>query len=266
MTGLIGRLSAMVERQWVLTLGSWPRVVDLFYWPLVQITVWGLIQAHVFAAVDTPGMTVLAAVLGAVLLWDVCWRSQLGLSLAYMEEIWSRNLGNLLVSPLSPAELIASLMIVSAMKTLLAMIPAVIVAAVFFGFNIFSVGLWLPLFMLNLVAFGWSISLVAAGLVTRFGQGAQDMPWAIMFGITPFCAVYYPVTTLPGLLQPVALALPPAHIFEGLRTLINDGVIDAGALAAAAGLNVIWLGAGIAGFTWLLGSARNRGALTQIGE
>lgn len=260
------RLYALVERQWVLILGSWPRMVDLVYWPIVQITIWGLIQLHVFTEVEGAGEVVLAAVLGAVLLWDVTWRSQLGLSLAYMEEIWSRNLGNLLVSPLSPAELVGSLMIVSVTKTIVAMIPAVIVAAVFFGFNIFTVGLALPLFVLNLVAFGWSISLVAAGLVTRYGQGAQDMPWALMFGITPFCAVYYPVSVLPDFLEPVAMALPPSHIFEGLRALLNEGVFDAGRFLAATGLNVLWLGAGVSVYAFLLRSARDRGALTQIGE
>jgi len=262
----LNRIYALVERQWVLIAGSWPRLVDLFYWPLVQITIWGLIQLHVFTEVDSPGMVVLAAVLGAVLLWDVTWRSQLGLSLAYMEEIWSRNLGNLLVSPLSPQELIVSLMTVSVMKTTLAMIPAVVVAAVFFGFNIFTVGLALPLFVLNLVAFGWSISLVAAGLVTRYGQGAQDMPWALMFGITPFCAVYYPVSVLPDLLEPVALALPPAHIFEGLRALVNEGSLDMAHLAWAFGLNILWLGGGMLIYAGLLRASRNRGALTQIGE
>jgi ABC-2 type transport system permease protein len=262
----LNRIHALVERQWVLTAGSWPRLVDLFYWPLVQISIWGLIQLHVFTEVDSPGMAVLAAVLGAVLLWDVTWRSQLGLSLAYMEEIWSRNLGNLLVSPLSPQELIASLMVVSVMKTTLAMIPAVLVAAIFFDFNIFTVGLALPLFVLNLVAFGWSISLVAAGLVTRYGQGAQDMPWALMFGITPFCAVYYPVSVLPDMLEPVALALPPAHIFEGLRALVTEGVLDVSHLAWAFGLNVLWLGGGVLVFAKLLRASRDRGALTQIGE
>ena len=174
MTALASRVRALVERQWVLIAGSWPRLVDLFYWPLVQITVWGFIQLHVFTAIESPGAAVLAAVLGAVLLWDVCWRSQLGLSLAYFEEIWSRNLGNLLVSPLRPGELLASLMVVSVSKTALAMIPAVLVAAFAFDFNVFRLGAPLALFVLNLVVFGWSLSLAAAGLVTRFGQGAQD--------------------------------------------------------------------------------------------
>ncbi|MFP4518469.1 MAG: ABC transporter permease [Oceanicaulis sp.] len=262
----LNRIYALIERQWVLIGGSWPRLVDLFYWPVVQITIWGFIQLHVFAEVREPGMVVLAAVLGAVLLWDVTWRSQLGLSLAYMEEIWSRNLGNLLVSPLSPRELILSLMAVSVMKTAIAMVPAVLIAAFFFGFNIFSVGLALPLFVMNLVAFGWSISLVAAGLVTRYGQGAQDMPWALMFGITPFCAVYYPIEVLPDLLEPVARILPPAHIFEGLRGLINEGALDLAHLAAASGLNLLWLGGGVLLYSRLLKSARERGALTQIGE
>jgi ABC-2 type transport system permease protein len=92
------------------------------------------------------------------------------------------------------------------------------------------------------------------------------MPWALMFGITPFCAVYYPVAVLPDLLEPVARALPPSHIFEGLRALINDGVLDLGYLGAAFALNVLWLGGGIVLYAWLLRASRERGALTQIGE
>ena len=266
MGGFFGRLGALVERQWVLIAGSWPRVVNLFYWPVVQIAIWGFIQIYVFTEVDDPGATVLAAVLGAVLLWDICWRSQLGLSLAYFEEIWSRNLGNLLVSPLRPIELLLSLMTVSLMKTALAMVPAVLLAGFAFGFNVLTLGPVLALFVLNLVIFGWSLSLAAAGLVTRFGQGAQDMPWAIMFGLTPFCAVYYPVDTLPIALQHVANILPPAHIFEGLRAVVNENTVAPGHLGAAFGLNALWVGAGLALYFRLLDSARERGNLVQIGE
>lgn len=266
LSGFAGRLAALFERQWVLTAGSWPRIVDLFYWPAVQITIWGFIQVHVFSALDGAGAVVLGAVLGAVLLWDVCWRSQLGLSLAYFEEIWSRNLGNLFVSPLRPIELLASLMTVSLSKVAVAMVPAVLLAGFVFGFNIFTVGPVLALFVLNLVVFGWSLSLAAAGLVTRFGQGAQDMPWAIMFGLTPFCAVYYPVDTLPVALQHVAFALPPAHIFEGLRAIVNQDTIAWHHLAWASGLNLIWVGAGLGLYFWLLDAAREHGNLVEIGE
>ncbi len=266
MNAFLSRMTAIVERQWVLTAGSWPRLVDLFYWPVVQITIWGFIQLHVFSALEGPGAIVLGAVLGAVLLWDVTWRSQLGLTLAYFEEIWSRNLGNLLVSPLRPIELIAGLMTVSLMKTAIAMVPAVLLAAFAFDFNVFQLGAPLALFVMNLVIFGWSLSLAAAGLVTRFGQGAQDMPWAIMFGLTPFCAVYYPVEVLPDMIEPVAMALPPAHIFEGLRALVNENVFAAERLAAAFALNAVWLAAGMALYFRLLSGARERGSLLQIGE
>lgn len=261
----LDRIAAMTARHWFLLKGSWPRLVDIFYWPTVNIAVWGFIQTAVLDM--SVGLQVaLSAILGAVILWDITWRSQLGLALSMFEEIWSRNLGHLLVSPMRPAELIAAAMTVSLIKTVVAVAPATVLAALAFDFNVFSVGPALALFLINLVAFGWSISLVAAGLVIRFGQGAQDMPWAVMFGITPFAAVYYPVATLPGALQWISAGIPASHVFEGLRGVILDGRVDLQALAWAGALNVVWISIGVAAFLALLASARTRGGLIHIGE
>ena len=200
------------------------------------------------------------------MLWDFCWRSQLGFALAFQEEIWSRNLSQLFASPLRPGEFVISLMVMSLTKTVIAIAPAVIVAAIAFDFNLFSLGPVVYAFILNLVVFGWAISLFASGMIARYGQGAQDMPWALMFGITPFAAIYYPVSALPEALRPIANALPPSHIFEGLRAAVGEGRFDAVELAWATGLNLIWLGVGLVAFFMLLGAARRVGALLQIGE
>lgn len=267
MTASWERITALVERQWVLIAGSWTRIVSLMYWPLVQIVIWGFIQSHVFNEVGpSTTLVALSAVVGAVLLWDFCWRSQLGFALAFQEEIWSRNLSQLLASPLRPGEFVAALMIMSFTKTLIAIAPAVIVAAIAFDFNLFSIGPVVYLFILNLVVFGWAISLFASGMIARYGQGAQDMPWALMFGLTPFAAIYYPVSALPDALQPIAHALPPSHIFEGLRAAVGEGRFAAADLAWATGLNCLWLGAGLVAFFLLMRAARRVGALLQIGE
>lgn len=267
MIASLQRISALVERQWVLIAGSWTRIVSLMYWPLVQIVIWGFIQTHVFSEIGpTTTLVAISAAVGAVLLWDFCWRSQLGFALAFQEEIWSRNLGQLFASPLRPGEFVLALMAMSLTKTVIAIAPAVIVAAVAFGFNLFSIGPVVFAFIVNLVVFGWAISLFASGMIARYGQGAQDMPWALMFGITPFAAIYYPVSALPEALRPIAYALPPSHIFEGLRAAIGENRFDAGELAWATGLNMVWLAAGLIAFFLLLRAARRVGAILQIGE
>lgn len=258
-------MQAIMLRQWRLFSGSWPRIVDLAYWPTVQILLWGFLQIHVFNEAG-PGAVALSALIGAILLWDIAWRGQLSLSLSFFEEIWSRNLGHLLVSPLRPVELIGGLMLVSLIKTTVAMLPAVSIAAFAFGFNLFSLGPALYVFMLTLILFAWSISLAAIGLVVRFGQGAQEMPWALMFGLAPFCAIYYPLDVLPAAFRWVGAALPPSYIFEGMRGVVIDGVADMRLVAAALALDAVWLAGGIAAFVALLASAKRRGMLLQIGE
>ena len=158
-----------------------------------------------------------------MLLWDILVRSQLGFAVAFLEEIWSRNLGHLMMSPLRPSELVAALIAVSLIKLMVAMVPVALLAYLFFGFNVLSLGFAFAAFFANLVIMSWSLGLISTGVVLRWGLGAESFAWLIVFVFLPLCCVYYPVATLPGWLQPVALALPPTYVFEGLRAIVLDG-------------------------------------------
>ena len=216
------RIWAMVLRYWYVIRSSWPRTAELIYWPLVQMLMWGFLQTYL---AQTTSFAAKAAGLfiGAVLLWDILVRSQLGFAVAFLEEIWSRNLGHLMMSPLRPSELVAALIIVSLIKLMVAMVPVALLAYLFFGFNVLSLGFAFAAFFANLVIMSWSLGLVSTGVVLRWGLGAESFAWLIVFVFLPLCCVYYPVTTLPGWLQPVALALPPTYVFEGLRAIVLDG-------------------------------------------
>ena len=204
----------MVLRYWYVIRSSWPRTAELIYWPLVQMLMWGFLQTYL---AQTTSFAAKAAGLfiGGVLLWDILVRSQLGFAVAFLEEIWSRNLGHLMMSPLRPTELVAALIIVSLIKLMVAMVPVALLAYLFFGFNVLSLGIAFAAFFANLVIMSWSLGLVSTGVVLRWGLGAESFAWLIVFVFLPLCCVYYPVTTLPGWLQPVALALPPTYVFEG---------------------------------------------------
>jgi ABC-2 type transport system permease protein len=254
-----------VLRHWYVIRSSWPRTAELIYWPLVQMLTWGFLQSYLAQATSLAGRAA-GLFIGGVLLWDILVRGQLGFSIAFLEELWSRNLGHLMMSPLRPAELIASLIVVSLVKLSVAMIPVAFLAYWFFGFNVLSLGIGFAALFANLMVMSWSMGLLSAGVVLRWGLGAESFAWLIAFVLLPLCCVYYPVATLPGWLQAIALALPPTYVFEGLRALVNQHTFEAGYMLKALLLNVVYFALGAAAFAFFLRRARASGALVQMGE
>jgi ABC-2 type transport system permease protein len=259
------RISAMVLRYLYLLRSSWSRVLELIYWPAVQLFVWGFLQYYI---AQNSGFFARAGGLfiGAVLMWDILFRGQLGFSVSFLEEMWSRNLGNLMISPLRPIEFVAALMVMSIVRLAIGMVPVTIFAIVFFGFNIYGLGIALAAFFLNLILTGWSVGIIVSGVVLRNGMGAESLAWTVMFVLMPLTCVYYPVTVLPSWLQGVAWLLPPTYVFEGMRALVMDQVFRADLMVEAFALNMIYFAISVAIFLQLLKSARRIGSLLQAGE
>jgi ABC-2 type transport system permease protein len=265
------RVGAMVTRYLYLMRSSWPRLAELFYWPAVQVMTWGFLQTYIRAQAGPSVMSGPLAVaggtlIGSLLLWDTLFRCQLGFSMSFMEEMWSRNIANLLISPLRPIEFVAALMTMSIIRLTAGLVPVTLLALWFFSFNLWGLGFVLVAFFVNLVLTSWAIGLAIAGLVLRNGMGAEGLAWSILFFVMPFACVYYPVSSLPLWLQAVAWCLPPTYVFEGLRAAIVGHVFRADLMAEALAINACLLVAGGASFLALLASARKAGALLQMGE
>jgi ABC-2 type transport system permease protein len=261
----IGRIGAMTLRYWYLLRKSWPRLLELVYWPTLNMIVWGLLTFyfgdHKSTIVETAG-----GLLGAVMLWDVLFRGQLGFTFSFLEEIWSRNIANLMMSPLHPAEFAGSLMVMSLVRLVLGMTPVTLLALALFGFNIYGLGLPLIAFFANLVIMSWAVGLVVAGLVLRNGLGAESLAWSVMMLLLPVSSVYYPVSILPAWLQPISWSLPPTYVFEGMRAVLLQGVFHADLMLEAFALNLVYLGLGFATFMLLVRSARHKGSILAMGE
>ena len=258
----IRRINAMVLRYWYVLRSSWPRILDLMYWPAVQMCMWGLLQLYLS---QNSGFFARAAgtFIGAVMLWDILFRGQLGFSISFLEEMWARNIGNLMISPLRPIEFVASLMIMSLVRLAIGMVPVTLLAIAFFGFNLYSLGFALAAFFLNLLLTSWAVGIVVSGLILRHGMGAESLAWGIMFMILPFSAVYYPVAVLPEFLQPISWLLPPTYVFEGMRALLIDKTFRADLMIQAFALNAVYFSVAVFAFVQLLNSARRHGTLMQ---
>lgn len=260
------RVWGLVYRHLALYRRSWPRLLELMYWPVLQMVVWGFVTASLAGVEAGTAGIAAGTLLGGVLLWEVALRSQMGFSISFLEEIWSRNLGHLFVSPLRPRELVAGLMCMSVVRVVVGVAPAVLLAWLLYAFGLFAMGPVVVAFFAALLMMGWAVALGVTALILRYGAGAEAMAWSILFGLTPFSAVFYPVSVLPEWLRPVALSLPSAHVFEGMRAALLEGTIAWGHLAAAFALDAFWLAAMGWVFLRTFQAARVRGALLNIGE
>ena len=265
MVSSLRRIFALVLRHVYLLRGSWPRVLELMYWPTMQMVLWGFITIFLVGH-STWVAQASGVLLSAVLLWDVLFRGQLGVSLVFMEEMWSRNLGHLFVSPLRPLELVAALLTMSLVRTLIGVGGAALIAIPLFHYSIFDLGLPLLAFFTNLIVMSWSIGLLVSGIVLRYGLGAEGMAWFLVFAVQPVTGVYYPIDVLPHWLQLVAAALPSSYVFEGMRAVLFEQVFRTDLLIKALALNALYLTAGMAAFLAYFRIARIRGQLLHIGE
>jgi ABC-2 type transport system permease protein len=260
------RIWGMMYRHLALYRSSWPRLLELAYWPVLQMCIWGFTARFLAARMGSAAMVATATLLGGVLLWEVALRSQMGVAISFLEEVWSRNLGHVFVSPLRPRELVAALIGMSIIRTLAGVLPAILIAWVLYAYNLFALGPVLVLLFANLMIMGWWVSLGVVSLILRHGAGAEALAWSVLFGLTPFSAVFYPVSVLPRVVQPLALALPSAHVFEGMRAIVLHGAVSWPHLFAAVVLNAVWLIAASLLFARQFHQARVRGALLSIGE
>lgn len=260
-----GRVYAMVLRYSYLLRSSWPRVLELAYWPTVQMILWGLINKFMVAqsawVAQAAGLFI-----AAVLLWDVLFRAQLGVSVVFFEEMYSRNLGHLFTSPLRPSELVLALLTISLLRTLIGVGVAALLAVVLYRYSVFSMGLPLLAFFANLLVMGWAIGLLVVAFVLRYGLGAESLAWAIIFAVAPVSGVYYPISNLPDWLQPVAWGLPSSSVFEGMRAVMIEQVFRVDLLLQAVALNAVYLAAGWGMFLHSFRVARERDLLLHVGE
>jgi ABC-2 type transport system permease protein len=259
------RIVALLTRHLFLYRRSLPRLMEIFYWPFLDLVVWGFITVYLMKFQgQLPG--VVSFFLGALILWDVLFRSQQGITISFLEEIWARNLMNLFASPLKPSEFLAATMAISVFKVTAVSIVMVLAALVFYSYNVFLIGVALVPFVINLIVAGWTIGVLTTSLIMRFGQEAEVLAWGMVFLFQPISCVFYPLDVLPRWLQGVAWANPAAHVFEGMRAVMVNGTWPTAHLAWASGLNLLYLAVMVAWFHYTFNVCKERGLLVRVGE
>ena len=259
------KMYGLFLRHFFLIKSSLPRILDLIYWPTIQIILWGFISKFFSIYSDYYNNT-LGVILTCAILYDILFRSSISFNMLFLEEIWSRNFTNLFIAPLKLKEIIVALIFTALIRTLIGLIPAIILTAPLFGVSILKLGFPLLLLFLSLYIFGITLGiLVSAGLL-RFGPSFENIAWSTMFLIAPFGCIYYPVDILPNIFQKIAYCLPLVYIFEEARSILIDQSVNVKSIYYAFMLNIIYLFVAISLFYYSFNQARKRGTLINIGE
>ncbi len=254
---------ALVIRYTILYTRSAPRVVEMFFWPFMDLFVWGFVTMYLLR-VNGAHPSLVTFLLGAMIFWDIIYRAAQGVSISFLEDVWSRNLLNVFVAPVRVSEFIAASYAVGLLKVLTIALALTGGAYLMYSFNLFSMGFALVPLFANLVIMGWSIGMLTTALLMRWGQAAENLAWAVPFLIQPIAAVFYPVSVLPAWLQPVAFTIPASHVFEGMRQVLRGEPLNVERLIWAFVLNLVYLALAAWSFNHMFHVARRKGLLTKL--
>lgn len=227
------RIRGIVLRQFYLLRGSPARVIPLFAWAGIDMVLWGFLTRYL-NAISHAGVNFVPALLGAVLFWDFFIRVMQGVTMAFLEEVWSRSLLNVFATPLTIPEYVSGLVLISIATSSVGLAAMVLMATLVFQLSFFTYGLAMVPFTLVLFLFGIALGILASAIVLRLGPASEWFIWPIPALISPFAGVLYPVSTLPHWMRSIARALPPSYVFENLRAIVSGGRPSGAALAGSA--------------------------------
>ncbi|WP_224242565.1 ABC transporter permease [Hyalangium gracile] len=234
------RAAAVVLRQFFLIRGSLSRIFPLFVWVAIDIILWGFITKY-FSSFTATGVNLLPSLLGAVLLWDFLTRVMQGVTMAFFEDVWSRNFLNVFATPISISEYVGGLVLSSIATSSVGLIVMVVVASAAFGLSLFFYGIMIVPFLFVLFLFGIALGIFGSAVVLRLGPSAEWFVWPIPAVVSPFAGVFYPIATLPEWMQLIARLLPPSYVFEGMRAIVAGGGFSGTTLLWGVGLALVYI-------------------------
>lgn len=234
------------------------RVADAFYWPTMDILLWGFTTVFIIQK-EGSLYFITSTLLSGIILWMIVWRGQYEITVNLLEELWSQNMMNLFASPLKLREWVAGVFILGVLSIMVSVGFASLIALVLYKANIYALGFYLIPFLINLILTGWGAGLIVAALIIRFGRRIQTLAWTGVAIITPFSGIYYPISILPPWAQNIASFLPTSYIFEGMRTVIFKNTLPVDILIKSFLLNFILLGIGLNLFLILFKKSKELG-------
>jgi len=259
------RIKALTIRQLYLYPRNFPRLMDVFFWPILELLVWGFLSVYL-EKLNLGNVNIASVLLGAMIFWELFNRSQNAVTIAFLEDVWEKNLLNIFVTPLKVSEFMMSTVLLGLVRIVTQGIVLAVAALLLYHFNIFQFGLYTIPFILSLLLFGWIVGLFAVAVILRFGTTAQVLAFGVIFMVQPFSAVFYPVSALPQVMQWISYLLPSTYVFEGMRSIIATGTVPGMTLLLSFAINAVYLVFVFWFFNLMFKKVKEKGLLLKLDQ
>lgn len=213
------RIKAVFFRYFYVLIKGPQQLSDLFYWPLIDILLWGLTSIWMSSQNVEAHFPLL--LMTGLIFWQIAWRGSIDISYSLLQEFWHRNLVNLFSTPLKLSEWGSGIVLLCLSKFCVTVSFGALMVYFLYGLNVFQVGAFFFPFALLLLIFGWTLGLLAASIIIYWGHQLEALAWMIGYLFAPFSAVFYPVAILPPWAQAISWCLPSSYIFEGIRLILR---------------------------------------------
>lgn len=257
----ISRILAIALRHYYLALHQLDRMLGIIYYPTMSLILWGFVSRYV----NQVQSSILASfLLGGLILWTIFESTDTDIGLSFMFDVWERNIVNIFASPISLLEYMTAFLLVGLVKVLVSLGIMGVLAFLFYGFTLTTLGFYLALFWVNLVLFGWAFGIFNVALVLRLGSRLGPLTWSLPFLLMPVSAVFYPLSVLPESLQKVAYFIPLSHVFEGMRYTLSSGRFDSAQFYTALAFNAVYIFLASLLFAYTFRAVKRNGLLVKL--
>jgi ABC-2 type transport system permease protein len=253
---------ALMIKYWFVWSRSTFRMLDIFFWPVMDLLVWGFLSVYMLKISNAVPAAVTFLV-GAIILWNVLFRAQQVISVSYLDDLWCRNLLNIFAAPIRPYEYVAAAWMMGLLQSTIVVCLLGTIAAAIYSFKLTALGFGFIFLYVNLLFMGWSLGLLTIGLILRWGPPAEALAWALPFLIQPISAVFYPISILPTWLQPISMLVPSSYVFEGMREVLRTSHLGPHYAWCAFGLNIVYMALSAVAFKLCFEEARKKGYLAK---
>ncbi len=256
----------MLLRYLFLHKRSLPRTLEIVFWPVMELLVWGFVTVYLRSLAQDSLSKLFFFLINAMIFWDILYRSQQSVSIAIVEDIWTQNIVNILVSPVKIWEWLVATFIYGLGKVLLITLILAGIAWAFYHFSLIdNLGFYVIPLVANLLLFGWAVGVFTSALIIRWGHAAEALVWGIPYLLQPISAIYYPLSVLPGWLQVISRLLPSTYVFEGMRAVSATHAMPLNYFCLALSLNLVYFFLAGIFFKRMYVAARKSGRLGRLG-
>lgn len=256
------RIWGIVLRHLAVYRFNLARLQDFLLWPLFELLLWGFLALYVR---ELSHISIIVALLvSTLILWNVFARVSQGLGVNLLMELWSRNIMNIFVSPISTLEYVSALVLFGLIRIVALTGILAGIALFLYRVNLFQLGLPLVPLAAGLIVYGWAVGILVMALILRYGQSIESLAFGFSFFLQPFGAVFFPLSIYPHWLQVVSQVVPLTHIFENLRRVFQGQPLDGNHLAWMVALDLGYLLLAFLLFGVTFESARKRGLLLKL--